>query len=62
MSISSTVKQPEVLRAQDRESLVRDGEFPPVRHFIDGIFRAGSSGRTLAVVDPSSGNPVVSET
>lgn len=58
MSISSTTKQPAVLRAQDRQELVRPDEFPPVRHFIDGTFRPGSSGQTLAVTDPSSGRTI----
>lgn len=58
MSISSTTKKPVVLRAQDRQSVVREADFPPVRHFIDGTFRPGSSGRTLAVVDPSSGRTI----
>lgn len=58
MSISSTTKKPVVLRAQDRQSLGREDEFPPVRHFIDGTFRPGSSGKTLAVVDPSSGRTI----
>src|SRR5439155_6535871 len=58
MSISSPTKKPGVLRAQDWQSLVREDEFPPVRHFIDGTFRPGSSGRTLAVVDPSSGRTI----
>src|SRR5262249_2895094 len=58
MSISSTTRKPVVLRAQDRQSLPREDEFPPVRHFIDGTFRPGASGRTLAVVDPSSGRTI----
>jgi len=58
MSISSTTEKPVILRAQDRQSVVRDDEFPPVRHFIDGTFRPGSSGKTLAVVDPSSGHTI----
>ena len=58
MSISSTTKQPAVLRAPDRQELVRPDEFPPVRHFIDGTFRPGSAGQTLAVVDPSSGRTI----
>ena len=44
--------------ARVRQSLVRDDEFPPVRHFIGGTFRPGSSGGTRAVVDPSSGRTI----
>jgi oxygen-dependent protoporphyrinogen oxidase len=40
------------------QRLVRDDEFPPVRHFIGGTFRPGSSGGTRAVVDPSSGRTI----
>lgn len=58
MSISSTTNKLVILRAQDRQGLVREADFPPVRHFIDGSFRPGSSGRTLAVVDPSSGHTI----
>jgi hypothetical protein len=36
MSISSTAEQPAVQRAREQPGLVRDDEFPPVRHFIDG--------------------------
>jgi acyl-CoA reductase-like NAD-dependent aldehyde dehydrogenase len=58
MSTSSTTKAPVVLRAQDRQSLVREADFPPGQHFVDGTFRPGSSGRSLDVVDPSSGRTI----
>lgn len=58
MSISSTTKKPVVLRAQDRQSVVQEADLPPGQHFVDGTFRPGSSGRSLAVVDPSSGRTI----
>src|SRR6516225_846152 len=58
MSISSTAKKPVVLRAQDRQSLVREADLPPGQHFVSGTFRSGLSGRSLAVVDPSSGRTI----
>jgi aminobutyraldehyde dehydrogenase len=58
MSISSTTNKPAVLRAQNRQSLVRDADFPPGQHFINGTFRPGSSGTGLPVVDPSSGRTI----
>jgi len=58
MSIASTTHTPVILRTQDRQSLLREGDLPPDQHFVDGTFRPGSSGTSLAVVDPSSGRTI----
>ena len=44
------------IRRSEGPALPADGDLPPEQHFINGEFRAGSSGRFIDVVDPCNGS------
>ena len=59
MSIS--VSNPaQIRRSQTPEKLISAEDLAPGEHFIDGAFRAGSSGAVTDVVDPCNGEPITS--
>ena len=59
MSIS--VSNPaQIRRSQAPEKLISAEDLAPGEHFIDGAFRAGSSGAVTDVVDPCNGEPITS--
>jgi aminobutyraldehyde dehydrogenase len=53
-----TEKRTAVRRAGVSSRLLREGDLPPGRHFIDGAFRLGRSGTSIDVIDPSSGTTI----
>ncbi len=44
------------IRRSEGPALLAAGDLPPDQHFINGEFRAGSSGRFIDVVDPCNGS------
>ncbi|MGD9527169.1 aldehyde dehydrogenase family protein [Pseudonocardia sp.] len=58
MSAPRTTSSPAVRRADVPGGLLRAGDLPPGRHFIDGAFRPGRSGTSIDVIDPSSGSTI----
>jgi aminobutyraldehyde dehydrogenase len=58
MSISVTSSSAQIRRAQTPEKLITTDDLAPGEHFIDGAFRAGSSGAVTEIVDPCDGEPI----
>jgi aminobutyraldehyde dehydrogenase len=54
MSVETQIPTSTVRRSTSAAPLVQDSELPSNAQFIDGAFRASSSGRSLDVVDPCS--------
>ena len=49
--MTTSISAPSQVR-RSNSSLLSEGDLPPERHFIDGRFRPGRSGRFIDVVDP----------
>ena len=54
--MTTLVLAPTTIRRSQGPSLLSEGDLPPEQHFIDGQFRAGSSGQFIDVVDPCNGS------
>ncbi len=62
MSTSIIGKSSSVRRTPNQKSLTTKAELPPARHFINGAFQQGASNSVSDVINPATGDLIVSIT